>query len=260
MLQKHFSSANVAVGGQLFYNVWPIEETKLRKIHSFKHIIVNPAMLLQSLPACVYLGLGKCKILLLFYVLRTRTPGILRSTEKQTIHPRRCPQTKTSNLPRKAPNVLKQPPSKWLCLTLLCLKEKLRYVKKRPIKSILFNSLLPLSLFSSVGGSVYFIVLWRIHKAAKQNQCESTMLRGTRREMQRYTPLSRTKNVQNPHALCCQSSKKRTSSCFPQKAKYRTCQRKEKSRRKRTLFFLNSGEIGQAFFEKQLSQWKMIGV
>lgn len=28
-----------------------------------------------------------------------------------------------------------------------------------------------------------------------------------------------------------------------------------------TLYsFLNSGEIGQAFFEKQLSQWKMIGV
>lgn len=55
---------------------------------------------------------------------------------------------------------------------------------------------------------LYILVLWRIHKAAKQNQCESTMLRGTRREMQRYTPLPRTKNVQNPYVLLSVNQKK----------------------------------------------------
>lgn len=128
--------------------------------------------------------------------------------------------------PQKGSKRLKTAPFKVTLLDSAVFEGEIE-VCKRQIKCFPINSLLPLSLFSSLDGSVYFIVLWRIHKAAKQNQCESTMLRGTRREMQRYTPLPHTKNGQNPHALCCQSSNKRTSSCFAQKAKYRTCQSKE---------------------------------
>lgn len=111
--------------------------------------------------------------------------------------------------PQKGSKRLKTAPFKVTLLDSAVFEGEIEVCKeKRQIKCIPFNALLPLSLFSSVGGSLYFIVSWRIHKAAKQNQCESTVLGATRREMQRYTPLPHTKNVQNPHALCCQSSKK----------------------------------------------------
>lgn len=62
---------------------------------------VNAIILMQSIltHVCSFMVM----IWLLLYVLRTRTPGILRNTEKPTICLRRPHQT--SNLPGKAPNV-----------------------------------------------------------------------------------------------------------------------------------------------------------
>lgn len=112
--------------------------------------------------------------------------------------------------PQKGSKRLKTAPFKVTLLDSAVFEGEIEVCKKKKDQLNPFHLILYflLSLFSSVGGSVYFIVLWRIHKAAKQNQCESTMLRGTRREMQRYTPLPRTKNVQNPHALLSVKQKK----------------------------------------------------
>lgn len=131
--------------------------------------------------------------------------------------------------PQKGSKRLKTAPFKVTLLDSAVFEGEIEVCKKeKQIKSIPFNSLLPLSLFSSVGGSVYFIVLWRIHKAAKQNQCESTMLRGTRREMQRYTPLPRTKKRTKSTCVVLSVEQKKDFSMFCPKGKIQDLPEKRK--------------------------------
>lgn len=141
----------------------------------------------------------------LMYILRNRTPSTLTNTEKQMTHLRRCPQTKTSNLPRKARSGLKPPSSKWHCWTPLSSKEKLRCAYWKIIFGNVFSgislnvlwarcwisrSFFPLLLFSSVGSifvwAASFCLFYplsaalRVDKTGKKKQRKGATLRAQR--------------------------------------------------------------------------------
>lgn len=198
-------------------------------------------MLLQSVPACVYLGLGKCKVLLLFCLcFKDQNSRHFEEHRETDDTSEKMSPNKNLKSPQKGSKRLKTAPFKVTLLDSALFEGEIEVCrKKRPIKSILFNSLIPLLLFSSVGGSVYFIVLWRIHKAAKQNQCESTMLRGTRREMQHYTPLPSTKKTCKIHMRCVvNQAKKKDVFMFCPKGKIQDVPEKRKEQREMHFILL----------------------